>query len=62
VPYAEVPSPGEAYEDAADLAQRYPVRPLRYQEVADRMLSDARWQQICEEISTHGALDRRYLD
>ncbi len=62
LPYAEPSTPEEAYQDASELAGSYPVRRLPHQDVADKLLSDTRWQQICEEISSHGALDRRYLD
>ena len=62
LPYAEASSPAETYADASRLAQTYPVRPLPHQDVADKLLIDTRWQEICEEISMHGALDRHYLD
>jgi hypothetical protein len=62
LPYAEGSSPAEAYDDASLVAQTYPVVRLPHHEIADRMIGEARWQQICEEISSHGALERNYLD
>ena len=54
--------PDETYDDASAVAQAYPVRRLPDQAIADRLLADTRWQEVCEGISTHGGLDRHYLD
>ena len=62
LPYAEDTSWDETYDDASEVAQAYPVRRIRNQTVADQLLADTRWQEICETISTHGALGRHYLD
>ncbi len=52
----------EAYDAAFHLAQTYPVVRLPLARLVDREVSGARWQQICEEISSHGSLGRSYLD
>ena len=65
LPYADEASWDETYDDADEVAQDYPARRLPHQSqqaIADKMLADTRWQEICEEISTHGGLDRHYLD
>ena len=62
LPYAEASGVDETYDDAAELAKTYPVRRLPNQAVADRLLTETRWQEICEGISLHGNLDRHYLD
>lgn len=62
LPYAKATPPDETYDDASEVAQAYPVRRLPDQAIADRLLADTRWQEVCEGISTHGGLDRHYLD
>ena len=62
LPYAEATPPDETYDDASAVAQAYPVRRLPDQAIADRLPADTRWQEVCEGISTHGGLDRHYLD
>ena len=62
LPDAEETSWDETYDDASEVAQAYPVRRIRNQAVADQLLADTRWQEICETISTPGALGRHYLD
>ncbi len=58
----EGPTLSEAYDAAFHLAQTYPVVRLPLAQLIDRASSSARWQQICEEISSHGSLGRSYLD
>ncbi len=58
----EVSALSEAYDAAFHLAQTYPVVRLPLAQLVDRAASGARWQQICEEISSHGSLGRSYLD
>ncbi|MEP6667485.1 MAG: hypothetical protein ABJA81_13645 [Nocardioidaceae bacterium] len=62
LPYAEPSSLEDVYDDARLLALRYPVTRLPQQALIDRLSHETRWQQLCEEISTHGALTRPYLD
>ena len=58
----ELLAPEEAYDDAAVMALDYPLVRLRHRSTVDRLAKETRWQEICEEISTHGALERPYLD
>ncbi len=58
----EGPALSEAYDAAFHLAQTYPVVRLPLARLVDREVSGARWQQICEQISSHGSLGRSYLD
>ncbi len=61
-PDDEDPTLSEAYDDAFHLALTYPVVRLPLARLVDREVSDSRWQQICEQISSHGSLGRSYLD
>jgi hypothetical protein len=62
LPYTESSTLDEAYDDATQVARAYPVVRLPHQDIVNKMVGDARWNEICEEISTHGALERPYLD
>lgn len=62
LPYVEPSSLEDVYDDARLLALKYPATPLPQQALVDRLSNEARWQELCEEISMHGALTRPYLD
>lgn len=62
MPYADPSTMDDVYDDAVATADDYPAMRLPQQAVIDRLAAEARWHEICEEISAHGSLMRPFLD